>query len=186
MPEFLASPPWYLPTTFAAVAVVLLMQGNNRQDKRLKTAGLVSAIIAVAIYVVGYAFESGRETAIRKTQELTAAVDQRDWATFKSLLDPQVRFWNYNGQDNLTTGAEKSAEGVGVKNISVSISEIKEEPGSYIVDFSATADIDAIGRRMPTNWRFHWAKSDFLLYRIDYVPNPQFGEDAVFSRLVPP
>jgi len=186
MPEFFASPPWYLPTTFAAIAVVLLMQGNNRQEKRLKTAGLVSAIIAVLLYSVGYVFESGFEKATRKTEELAAAVDKRDWAAFKLLLDPQVRFFTYNGKDEFAVGAEQSAEKVGVKNISVSIGEVTDVPGGYVVDFSATADIDAVGRRMPTNWRFHWGKPDFLLYRIDYVANPQFGEDAVFSRLAPP
>ena len=52
------------------------------------------------------------------------------------------------------------------------------------------ADIDAAAYRTPTDWRFFWARDagskKFLLYKIEFVPNPQFGQAAVFSRLVKP
>ena len=186
MYEMIANPPWYVPTIFAAVAVIFLMQGNNRQSKRLKHAGLGCAIAAVLVYAVSHFLESPHEKVARKTEELAAAVDSRDWGKFAALLDPKVKFFVYNGKETLRTGAEKSAESVGVKNISVSNLTIKEEPGAYIVDFTASADIGELGRRMPTNWRFHWGENDYLLYRIDYVPNEQVREDAVFSRMVRP
>jgi hypothetical protein len=186
MYEMIANPPWYIPTIFAAVAVIFLMQGNNRQNKRLKYAGLGCAIAAAALYAVAHVLESPHERVVRHTEEIAAAVDGRDWDKFAALLDPKVKFWLYDGKETLRTGAEKSAEAVGVKDITLSNMLIKDEPGAYIIDFSAAADIDRAGRRIPTNWRFHWDADTYLLYRIDYVPNPTFGDDAVFSRMVRP
>lgn len=186
MYELIANPPWYVPTILAAVAVIFLMQGNNRQNKRLKLAGLGCAVAAVVVYVASYLIESPHEKVTRQTQELAAAVDTRDWDKFAALLDPKVKFWMYNGRDVFRERAEQTAENVGIKNISLSNLTIKDEPGSYIVDFTAAADIGELGHRMPTNWRFHWGASDYLLYRIDYVPSERVNEDAVFSRMVRP
>ncbi len=186
MYELIANPPWYVPTILAAVAVIFLMQGNNRQNKRLKYAGLGCAIAAATVYGVSHFLESPYEKVTRKTEELAAAVDGRDWEKFAALLDPKVKFYVYNGKETLRAGAEKSADAVGVKNISLSNLTIKDEPGAYIVDFTAAADIGEMGRRMPTNWRFHWGANDYLLYRIDFVPSEQVREDAVFSRMVRP
>ncbi len=185
MPEWIANPSWYIVLVLALVGAGLLWQGNIRQKKNLKLAGLGVAVLAMIIGAMSYFLESPTEIVTRKTKELARSVDTRDWSAFEKLLDPKVRFWTYNGRDAMVAGASKSAEQVGVKNITVSGVGVKHEPGVYIVDFSAVADVDVTGRRFPTNWRFYWSDKDYLLYRIDYVPNPQFGEDAIFSRLVP-
>lgn len=185
MPEWLANPPWYIPVVLGLAACALLYQGNNLLNKKLKWTGLGLAVVAVLILLVSSALESGRERVIRHTRELADAVERRDWPSFRALLDPKVSFVWYKGADELTRGAEKSADQVGVKNITLSGMEIKDEPGGYVVDFMATADID-IGPRAPTNWRFYWAKNDddsYSLYRIELLPNQQFGTDPVLSRL---
>lgn len=186
MYELIANPPWYVPTILAAVAVIFLMQGNNRQNRRLKYAGLGFAVSAALVYAVSHFLESPHERVARQTEEFAAAVDRREWDKFSALLDPKVKFWMYDGKDPLRQGAEKSAEAVGVKDITLSNMLIKDEPGVYVVDFSASADIDRMPQRIPTNWRFYWDADTFLLYRIENIPNPQFGQDAIFSRLVRP
>jgi hypothetical protein len=186
MYEMIANPPWYVPTILAAVAVIFLMQGNNRQNKELKFAGLGFAIAAALVYAVSHFLESPHERVVRQTEEVAAAVDKREWDRFAALLDPKVKFWLYDGKEALRINAERSAESVGVKDITLSNMVIKDEPGAHIIHFSAAADIDRAGRRIPTNWRFHWDADTYLLYRIDHVPNPTFGDDAVFSRLVKP
>lgn len=186
MPEWIANPPWYVPTVFAAVAVIFLMQGNNRQNAPLKYAGLGCAIVAALIYGISHFLESPHERVMRQTHELAESINRRDWKTFSDLLDPKVTFWLYNGKQTLRTGAEKSVEAVGVQNITLSNMLLKDEPGSYVIDFSASADIDRAGYRVPTNWRFYWDAKTYLLYRIEHIPNPNFGNDAVFSRLVRP
>jgi hypothetical protein len=139
---------------------------------------------------LGYFLESDREQVVRRTQELVDAVNARDWKAFSARLDPDVRFFVYNGRDQMTQGAAKSVESVGVKNISIGGFEVTPETNAYRVDFRAMADIDVTSRRTPTDWRFYWSRDAatkaFLLYQIEYVPNPQFGQDAVNSRLVRP
>jgi hypothetical protein len=141
--------------------------------------------------VLGVALESDHERVARHTREVAAAVDGRDWKTFRTLLDPKVKFDlfdAFNGADQLTAGAQKTADSVNVKDITVSGIEIKNEPGAYVVDFMATADVD-IGGRRPTNWRFYWGKNadgSFSLYRIVPLPNPMLGTDPVIARFVKP
>lgn len=186
MPEWLANPPWYIPVALGLLAMILLYQGNNLTNKNMKWAGLGLALVAALVLTLGSILESGRERVARNTREIATAVENRDWKLFRSLLDPNVNFVWYKGADPLTKGAEKSADQVNVKNITVSGLEVKDEPGGHVVDFMATADVD-IGPRAPTNWRFYWGKNDdgsFSLYRIELLPNQQFGTDSVLSRLV--
>ncbi len=184
--EIIANPPWYIPTILAAVAIIFLFQGNNRQNRGLKRGGLAFAVAAVLVYLVSYLLESPHEKVIRQTQQIAAAVDGRDWKTFGDMLDPKVRFWQYDGSENLKAGAEKSAERVDVKNIVLSDIHVTDEPGAYRVDFRATTDIASMPHRLPTNWKFFWYASDFKLYKIEYVPDDKYGSDAVFSRLIKP
>ncbi|MBC7783581.1 MAG: nuclear transport factor 2 family protein [Burkholderiales bacterium] len=190
MPELLANPPWYVPSVVALIAVILLFQGNSRQNKNMKTAGLICSLIAAGILVMATVLESTHEALARKTREIAEAVDKRDWPKFSALLDPEVRFYFYNGRDQLTKGAEKSAEDIGVKDITIGNIEINEDANAYQVDFTATADLSIASRRAPTNWRFFWTRptpdADFLLFRIDYVPDEKLGQDAISNRLSRP
>ncbi|HEX8340300.1 MAG TPA: hypothetical protein VF624_05270 [Tepidisphaeraceae bacterium] len=190
MHEFLAQPPWYLPIVAALVAVVLLFQGNARQNRRLKWAGLALALVAVAVVALGHLLESDSEQVVRRTEEIVAAVNDRDWKAFAARLDPDVRFFIYNGREQFAAGAAKTVEAVGVKNVSLSGFVVTPEPGAYRVDFRAMSDVDVAGRSVPTNWRFFWSREPgsgaFLLYNVENVPNAQFGGDAVTSRLVRP
>jgi hypothetical protein len=189
--DLLSDPPWYLPVGLAVVAIILLFQGNNRQNKRMKYVGLGLAVAAALLLVLGQVLESDGEKVIRHTRELADAVDKRDWKTFESLLDPKVKFdaVQYLNKDLLVTGAQKSAERSNVRELTVGGLEAKREVDSYIVDFTATATVDGTTTRIPTNWRFHWGKNaagnDYVLYRIEYVAN-QFGSDAVLSRMAKP
>ena len=190
MPEFVANPPWYLPVALALVAVVLLFQGNNRQTKRLKWVGLALAVAAAGIFAVGHVFESGREKALRLTREIPEAIDRRDWKRFAGALDPKARFHFYTGRDELVHGTQQTVERVDVKNITVSGIELADEPGGYVTNFMATADIGTASYRLPTNWRFYFAKNatgdDLVLYRIEHVADPRLSQDTVLSRLVRP
>ena len=186
--DLLFDPPWSVFAALGLVAVVLLYTGYGRADKRLLGGGLAAVVLAVAVYLIGQAFETDREKVLRETKELAAAVDKRDWPRFSSYLDPHVSFALYGGREQLTKGAEKTVEQVGVKNITLGDLTATPDPGGYTVDFMATADIDMAGKRAPTNWRFSWAKAGdhFLLYRIEPLPSALFGTDPVTERLARP
>lgn len=190
MPELIAAPPWYLPSAVAVIALILLFQGNRLQSKPMRNIGLACAMLATVVMALGHFLESDREIVERRTRELASAVDRRDWQAFGDLLDPKVSFEKYYvDKASLLSGAQATAERVGVKNITVTGLDTKYEANAYQVDFTASADIDIFnGGRAPTNWRFFWAKSpqtgEFLLFDIRAMPNRQFGTEAVTSRLV--
>jgi len=185
MKEWLFNPPWYAPVLLAGVALVLLYQGVQTTKNNLKVAGLVAAVLAAAWIGLSTWIETDREVVERQTRELAAAVNDRDWAKFKSLLDPKVTFYAYSGRDQLTAKAEQSADIVGVKDIVVSGIDVIDEPGGCTSTFMATATVNE-GRR-PTNWKFSWAKDSSgkeLLYRIDILPSIGVSPDQVTQRLV--
>ncbi|HEY0007405.1 MAG TPA: nuclear transport factor 2 family protein [Tepidisphaeraceae bacterium] len=188
--DFFANPPWYLPIVLALLALVLLFQGNSRQNRNVKYVGLALAVTAAALFALGHYLESDREKAIRLTQEVGAAVDQRQWDQFATYFDPKSSFNQYRGRDEIVAGSRRSVEAADVKNITISGVEVTDEPGGFISNFTATADIGGGTYRLPTNWRFYWSRNDagndLVLYRIEYVPNPQLGQDAVLSRLLRP
>jgi hypothetical protein len=187
MPEFVANPPWYVPIVLGMSAIVLLFQGNNRQNKHLKTIGLVLAVVGIAVVIVGKLLESDREQAERLTQEVGRTVNARDWAGFDALLDPKVKFLGYPNRQAVVDGSRHTAERLNVSNVVISGVEITEEPGTLVANLTATADVSGASYRLPTNWRFYWGKNDnapLTLYRIEYVPNPNFGTDQVLGRFV--
>ena len=189
MTDWLFDPPWYEPATLLLVGIVLLYQGINRTSRGMIISGVIAALLAIGVFLTGYFVETDQERVIRETKELVQAADQRNWAAFKSLLDPQVRFAIYAGRDQLTAGAQKTIEAVDAKNVTAGAFETTAVPGGYDVTFTATADIDIGAHRAPTNWKFSWAKAPdgktFLLYRIEPLPNAQFGTEPVLTRLVP-
>lgn len=187
MPEFIASPPWYIPSALGVIALVLLFQGNRSTNKQLKSIGLLCAVLATVVMALGHFLESDREAVERRTRELAAAVDRRDWKTFGEMLDPKVSFEKfYVGKDSLVAGAEATVDKVGVKDITISGVETAFRANAYDVTFRATAEIREIGQRAPTDWRLTWAKDpktdQFVLLDVRFIPNAQYG-DAVTSRL---
>ena len=190
MTDLLFDPPWYLLIGLLLAGLFLVYNGLTRQAANLKWAGVAALIAGIALYVAGRVFETGIERVSRETRELVQAADQRDWKTFSRLLDPSVRFAIYAGRDQLTAGAAKTMDQVGVKNVTVGNMEVKPEPGGYTVSFTATADIEVTSRRAPTDWKFFWAKDragdGYLVYRVEPLPNRQFGTEPVLSRLATP
>ncbi|MDB5327043.1 MAG: hypothetical protein JWM57_2612 [Phycisphaerales bacterium] len=190
MNDLLFDTPWYLIIGLALLGAVMLYRGINRRMGGLKWAGLAAVVVAIAAVVLSRLVETGSERVTRQTRELVAAADSRDWKGFARHLDPKVSFLFYAGREQLTSGAAKTMDAVGVKNVTVGNFEVKPEPGGYTVTFTATADVNMMPQRPPTNWKFLWAKdpaSDgYLLYRIEKLPDPQFGTEPVTSRLVRP
>lgn len=190
MSQLFFDTPWYLIVGLALLGAIMVYHGLSRNLAGLRWAGLATLGLAVAALVVSRLVETGPERVTRQTHELVTAADKGDWKAFSAALDPKVSFLFYDGREELTRGAQKTMETVGVKNISLGNFEVVPEPGGYTVTFTATADINAIAHRAPTNWKFLWAKdpagNGYLLYRIEKLPDPQFGTEPVTSRLVRP
>ena len=111
MVDLFADPPWYLPVLVALFAIVLLFQGNARQNARLKYVGVALAALAVVIIALGYFLESDREAVVRETREIIAAVNNRNWKDFSAHLDPEVRFFRLRRPRRVDPGGRKISGG---------------------------------------------------------------------------
>lgn len=190
MKELLFDTPLFVVVGVAVLGAITLYFGLNRGLARLRWVGIALLGLAAGLFVVSKLVETDRELVTRQTKELVSAADRGDWKAFSALLDPQVGFYFYKGRDALTNGAKKTIDSVQVRNITIGNLESKPEPGGYSVSFTATADIAMMPQRAPTNWKFIWAKAltgdGYLLYKIEKLPDPNFGTDHVMSRLSRP
>lgn len=190
MTDLLFDPPWYLLIGLAMAGTVLIFNGLSRQAAGVKWAGVATLVAAVALFLLGRLIETGAERVTRETNEIVSAADRRDWKAFSALLDPKASFASYGGRDQLTRGAMKTMDSVGIHNVAISGIEARPEPGGYTVTFTATADVAAMPQRAPTNWKFLWVKDrtsdNYLLLTITPLPSQQFGTEPVIERLAKP
>lgn len=180
--------PWWLPTTLIAVGGYLAYDGNRRQDGKLRTVGLLVIMVATALMGVSYAFDTPREKVTAGTRRTVDAIEKRDWATFTSLLDPQVGLAFYQGRDALVAGAKASTDAVGLRwaNI-VTLNVEPRGPRSFTVRMTCLSDQDRTGRPVSTDWELTWAdtpQSGWVITEITPLGGSGAGPEAIEREMV--
>ena len=90
MRDLLFSVPWYLPTLVGIVGLALWVNGNRRQNPRLRTSGLAVIAVAIGWAVMSYLVDTPREICERQTRQFVQSVVDRNWQTFDSFLEPNI------------------------------------------------------------------------------------------------
>ena len=62
--DYLFHTPWWLPASIAVTGAVLFYVANNRQEVKLRTAGLVVVCVAVLLALVSYFVDTDLEKAV--------------------------------------------------------------------------------------------------------------------------
>ncbi len=188
MYDLLFDPPIWLPLGIILIASYLFWSGNRKQDKTLRNVGLGGVGLAIAVMVVAYFVDTPREQALNKTRLLIDSVEKRDWTTFGSLLDSRTRFFFYRGKQQLATGAQQSAEQVGIKTVRVLSMDAEQNQTRITVTTRVLSDQEAMSYPMPTDWRFSWQNdgTGWYLDLIEYIPNANLRPEQVERRLVMP
>lgn len=185
--DLLFDTPWWLPTILAGLGLALLAIGNNRQERKLLWVGGLLALVGVLIAVISYLVETDVEKVISRTRLLANAVDKRDWATFRSLLDPKTSFSYYPNREELVEGARKTADYIGLKSVRLTSVQARQ------TDTLITVDVDALSvqertldRPVLTSWRLYWQDfgNGWFLHRIEVLPNKTIGPEQVNRELV--
>lgn len=164
MTDLIFSTPWWLPTTIVIVGLALLVAGNNRQEAKLRNAGLATLVTAVVLVLVSYLVETDKEKAERLTGELTQAVADHNWPKVADLLDPKASLYAADVQvlpdrKGIVDEAKADCERYGLRSIGKHVSDVRQDPDrSIFVDLSAFATFDQAGT-VPTTWRFEWQPS---------------------------
>lgn len=178
MSDLLFDTPWWLPTIIAFVGVILFVKGNRRQNANIRTAGTAVIGAAILLILVSYFVDTDTEKCLNGTRRLVQAVEQQDWKTFDSLLDPQATLElergkpAYSGRDELTKAARAGVERAGLKSATITHKEAKQDGPVVTVSMRVFTTQDlSMGRPLDSDWELDWqeANGHWLVRRIRNV-----------------
>jgi hypothetical protein len=165
MKELLFHTPWWLPTTLAGIGVVLFITGNSRQETRVRLTGALLVLAAVLLTAVSYFVDTDLERAVRQTKSLIHAIEKRDWNTARSIMDARTNlsvanaFTVYPNRDAILAGAADGVEHYGLKNVIITSTHAEQTDTLITVDIDVITEQEALGRPLPSGWRFEWQQS---------------------------
>jgi hypothetical protein len=183
--NFIAETPWWLPTGLAFVGAALFWNGNNRQEARVKYAGVILLCLAVLVGSLSFFLDSDRERVVKNTKQVVRAMGARDWPTVERLLHPKVRVIAWVGRDELMKAAKDYAERYNLKDARTGILNVPEP-----IRNSTTATVQVFSNisemsNFVTNWELDWDKTEqgWLLREIRPTGSPLIGNlDRYFER----
>ncbi len=189
MNDFLFDTPIWALGLPLIVAIGLLVSGNARQNSNLLRGGLAALLIVLLWGVVGYFVDTPKEAASRRTRQLIAAVDARDWETAKNLLDPKTSLLMYRNRDEIIDAGRRTVEQQNVKNFHITALQAESTASTVTVTVRLFTEQEATGGRpFPTDWKFDWHNlgSGWQLYTIEYLQLGDVPRSEIDRRLVPP
>ena len=139
--NFIYETPWWLPSGFLFLGVVLFVTGNNRLERKLMYGGIAAMAVGILIALVSYLLDSPREMVIKRTRSLVAAMEDREWKAFEQLLHPQVTIVTWKGRTALTEEAKLYADRYDLKSVSIiRLDAVPTEP-TITVSMQVSADV---------------------------------------------
>lgn len=187
MERWIFETPWWLLIAIAIAAVALLVSGNNRQNSRLKLAGVGVLAAGAILWAVSYFVQTPREICIRQTREWIAGVVAKDQAKLGSMLGPAASLYSLN-REGILARAQSAAEEYGLKSALVTSIEAAPNPALVAVDVSVITRHDAkiaAYDALPSSWRVTWGREGdkWMIQRIDPIRIGQL-EKSQFDRLI--
>ena len=193
MARLLFDAPWWLPTVLAFLGVALFWNGNRRSETKVRNAGLLFVLGAVAVMAVSHFVDTDTEKAEMQSAALVQAVEKRDWATLKTTLDPNTSLHVlggvqlYDSRDEIIDAAQKAVDQYGLKNVRILRTESEQTDTVIIVTMFLMSEQDtaAVGT-ITTTWQFEWQQSgeQWSLVRITNIKIGNMQGDAA-GRLFP-
>lgn len=174
MSDLLFATPWWLVGSLIIVGGVVFWSGNNRQQKGPQKVGVALIALAIVLKTLSFFIETDKEKVTRHTNELVAAVQNRDWSKFSSLLDDDVSLDTVDGtvcpnRELLVATARADAEGDNLTNVSAHITGVEQDATGITVDLDVSGQVtDSLGYPVPTSWKLNWdrAGTDWHLHEI--------------------
>jgi hypothetical protein len=190
MQDLIFDAPWWLLILLIGGGGYVWYNGNARQDKSWKIAGIVIALLGVALLLTSLLVQTDKEFVSKHSRQIVEAAGNRDWPALEKLLDPHTSVLGvYANRDQIIAGAKKTADTIGLTSASVTSLEVKQTDADITVDLSILSNQDiTMGRPTITNWRFDWEDrgSGWKLVRIEPLEGNQVTKDEVERHLERP
>ena len=163
MARLLFDAPWWLPAVLVLLGVALFWNGNRRQETGVRNGGLLFLLAALLVLAISYYVDTDIEKAEKQSKRLVTAVEQRDWATLKAVLDPLTSLHVlggiqlYDTRDQIIKAAQQAVDQHGVKNVRVLRTDSEQTDTVITITMLVVSDQDATGGRpITTTWQFEW------------------------------
>jgi hypothetical protein len=181
--DLLFQTPWWLPAAIAGMGIVLFINGNRRQEKALMRAGVACLLAALGVALASYLVDTDKEKAEKRTRQLVAAGEQRDWAKFKSLLDPETTVFRFHGPDEITAAAQAALERVNLTTARITGMNI--EPTGPIITVTIKVWSLTQGQSGLSEWQFRYERRGdvWKLYEIRFVGAEGVSPERISSEL---
>ena len=165
MSEWLFNVSWWIIGAVVLVAAAIAYVGNIRQQKPLRTLGLILLGVSVVWGLLNALIVTDMEYVRRGTRQLVTNVHEGEWDRFHQQLAPnaQLRAGNiiYADADEFRRGAQASADAIGLEAVRLIGTEYRRAGAGAI---EAHVAIFSEQTRFPvpttTHWRVDWRKSD--------------------------
>lgn len=155
--DYLFQTPWWLPTIAIGVGGAVLFVGLRTGDKGPVRFGGALLVIGLLIAAISYVVETDLEKAVNCTYRLAKSVNDRDWTTFQSLLDPQTSLYDYGNRDIIVALAKQTTEKFDIKKVWVMNPEAEKRGTIILVTVRIFADIANLpGGPIPSDWQLQW------------------------------
>lgn len=178
MSNFFFNTPLWFPLLLAAIGVYVFWTGNNRQENRVRLAGIGLLLAAVAVCLLSYFVDTPTEKCVKQSKALIYSVNQRDWTGMRQILDPNtsvsvgVGLHIYENRDEIVSGARHAVDQYGLQNVQI-LSTVPEESQSMIaVTMRVISEQNFTqGRPISTDWSLEWQRrgKDWALLRINCI-----------------
>ena len=168
--------PWWLPSVIVAVGAVIFYTANKRQETKLRNIGLAVAALGILLSLVSYFVDTDQERAVKRTRQLVAAFEKKDWTTLRSLLHPRVSLSIanldaalYNDRDQLVARAKDAADRYGFQSVTITSIDSRQDQTLITVSLGVLSiQEQTAGRPITSRWEFDWLESaeGWSLYKI--------------------
>ena len=178
MRDLLFSVPWYLPAITGIIGLALLVNGNRRQNIRLRNFGGIAILVAVGWAVMSYLVDTPKEICEKQTREFIKAVVDRDWPKFDAMMDPGIDFnfvgssWKIEGRENLSGAVKADIEQIGLKSATATDVSAAETGDTIAVATKVWSNQDyTMNTPLDSEWEFEWRAEGnrWLLHEIRAV-----------------
>lgn len=168
--------PWWLPTVIILVGTVIFYTANKRREMKLRTAGLAVVALGLGLALVSYFVDTDQERAVKRTRQLVASFENKDWSTMRSLLHPRaslgianVPLSLYTDRDQIVARAQDAADRYGFQSVNITSLDARQDDTIITVSVNVLSIQEQTGGRPITStWEFDWLESagGWALYKI--------------------
>jgi len=168
--------PWWLPTVVIVVGTVIFYTANKRRETKLRSAGLAVAALGVGLALVSYFVDTDQERVVKRTRQLVAAFEKKDWPGLKAMLHPRVTLsianlpvTIYTDREQLVARAQDAADRYGFQSVTITSLDARQDQTLITVSLNVLSiQEQTAGRPITSGWEFDWLESadGWALYKI--------------------